>query len=197
MDEYSVFPNRAIANAGPISRVFLGLGAESFHEACRYVHELPYGYNSDRDDPMILFKEQKGSCTTKHAVIATLAEESGVAVEKHIGVYAMIEEIVTGTRHILEKYSLPYLPMVHCFLDFKGRRVDLTEGNRNGKNRPVEKFLFTKRVSPNIPAKAEYLIYRSVLKEIILPRDEFRGVGMKAVLKAREEGLSLLRSNLE
>ncbi len=33
---------------------------------------------------MILFKEKMGSCTTKHAVIATLAEELKLPVQKNI-----------------------------------------------------------------------------------------------------------------
>jgi hypothetical protein len=75
MNALTVFPDKKIADGGPVSRAFLDLGYISVHQACRHVQELPYGYNSDRDDPMILFKEKMGSCTTKHAVIATLAEE--------------------------------------------------------------------------------------------------------------------------
>ena len=68
-------PDKPITDSGLVSNEFIGLGIRSFHEACRYVHELPYGYNSDRDDLMILFKEKMGTCTTKHAVIASLAAE--------------------------------------------------------------------------------------------------------------------------
>ncbi|MGD9308832.1 MAG: hypothetical protein PVG51_06835 [Desulfosarcina sp.] len=87
MDEYSLFPNRPIAGAGTVSSRFLGLGIDSFHRACRWVHHLPYGYNTNRDDLMILFEEKMGTCTTKYAVIATLAAELKLAVEKNIGIY--------------------------------------------------------------------------------------------------------------
>jgi hypothetical protein len=168
-----------------------------FLEACRYVHDLPYGYNSDRDDLMILFKEKMGSCTTKHAVIATLAAELQLQIEKSIGIYAMTEELVTGTQHILEKYEVPYVPMVHCFLVYQGYRVDLSEGNRNGKNGPIDNFLYTEKVAANISGKDEYLLYRKALKDHILPREELYGKDLKTVLKAREEGLSLLRSKIK
>ncbi len=82
MDDYNVFLNHPIAPSGLVSDRFLSFGVDSFHEACRHVHELPYGYNSDRDDLMILFKEKMGTCTTKHAVIATLAAELKLPVEK-------------------------------------------------------------------------------------------------------------------
>ena len=50
MDKFTVFPNAAIKAAGLVSDKFLSLGINGFIDACRYVHELPYGYNSGRDD---------------------------------------------------------------------------------------------------------------------------------------------------
>lgn len=197
MDSYSNFPDTTITPGGVVSDRFLNLGIESFHKACRYVHELPYGYNSDKDDLLILFKEKMGTCTTKHAVIATLAVEIGLPIEKNIGIYAMTEKIVTGTDNILKKYDLPYVPMIHCFLAGDGHRVDLTEGNANGKNRPIDEFLYTEKVIPNISAKDEYLKYRNALKDRILARREFQGVGIKGILHAREEGLELLKNNVK
>ena len=195
MDEYSLFPNRPIAGAGAVSSRFLGLGIDSFHRACRWAHHLPYGYNTNRDDLMILFEEKMGTCTTKHAVIATLAAELKLAVEKNIGIYAMTEAIVTGTAPILDKYALPYVPMIHCFLTDDDHRVDLTEGNANGKNRPIDDFLATETVIPNIAGKDEYLKYRNALKEHILKRNELQGIDIKTILHAREEGLELLKAN--
>lgn len=197
MEPYTVFPDEAIRNAGPISRAVAELGIATFRQACGYVHELPYGYNSDRDDPLILFTEGFGSCTTKHAVIAALAEELDVPVAKCIGIYPMTEALVTGTGKILETYRIPYLPMVHCFLVYEHHWVDLTEGNRNGKNGPVDDFLHREPVSPNISAKDEYRLYRTALKKRILIRPEFQGVDVKTILKAREEGLALLRANIQ
>jgi len=196
MNSFNVFPDKELNDTGPISKMFLSLGAGRFIKACRYVHELPYGYNSDRDDLMILFKEKMGNCTTKHAVIATLAAELGLPITRGVGIYAMTEAIVTGTDKILAEYGLPYLPMIHCFLEYEDCRVDLTEGNRNGKNRPIDDFLYTGRVEATIPAKDEYMIYRKALSEVILKRPELEGVDLKRILHAREEGLKLLKANL-
>jgi hypothetical protein len=196
MDSYDILPDAGISGAGVISKEFFRMGVKGFIDACRYVHQLPYGYNSDRDDLLILFKEGRGSCTTKHAVIATLAEELALPIVKNIGIYRMNEDIVTGTTDILDKFHLPYVPMVHCFLGFQDYRVDLTEGNDNGKNRPVNRFLHTETVTPNISAKDEYLLYRNALKDRILLRVELTGVDIKRILQAREEGIKLLRSKV-
>jgi len=196
MDSYTVFPNSLIHKKGIISEKFIDLKIKNFWDACVYVHELPYGYNSTPDDILILFKEGYGSCTTKHSVIATLAEELDIAVYKMIGIYAMTEEIVTGTNLILDKYHLPYLPMIHCFLIYDDYRVDLNEGNNNGKNHSIEEFLFNEKVIPNISEKDEYLLYKNALKNHILVRKEMKGITMIDVLHARTEGIGLLRSKV-
>jgi hypothetical protein len=196
MDKFTVFPDKAIVEAGPVSNTFLNMGIRRFLDACRYAHELPYGYNSNRNDLMILFKEKMGTCTTKHAVIGTLALELGLPIHKNVGVYAMTEEIVTGTNELLTKFNLPYIPMLHCFLVYGDHRVDLTEGNKNGKNRSIEAFLYTQRVEPNISAKDEYMLYRKALNDVILKQDELKGIEIRHVLHAREEGLKVLKANL-
>ena len=196
MDKYTGFPDQAIKGHGPICQAFGALGISTFHQACRHVHQMPYGYNSDRDDLMILFKEQKGTCTTKHAVIATLAQELDLPVVKRVGIYVMTDSLVTGAGAILEKYDLPYVPMLHCFLEYGDVRVDLTEGNRNGKNGPIDELLFTEQVVPNVSEKAEYLIYRKALTETILKRRELEGLDLRRILQAREEGLKLLKANI-
>ncbi len=196
MDRYSVFPDETIAPSGLVSDQFLSLGIDTFLKACHHVHELPYGYNSARNNLMILFKEKMGTCTTKHAVIATLAAELNLPIEKNIGIYAMTEAIVTGTDKILETYDLPYVPMVHCFLAYDDYRVDLTDGNANGKNRPIDAFLHSEKVIPSISAKEEYLKYRKALKNLILRRTELNGIEIKQVLHARAKGIELLRTHV-
>lgn len=197
MDKLTVFPDKPISGGKIISDKFLSLGVDRFIAACRYVSELPYGYNSDRDDPFILFKENRGTCTTKHAVIAALAEELDMPITKCVGIYAMTEEIVTGANEILRKYDLPYIPMIHCFLSYGHNRVDLTEEDENGKNQPLDKFLFTERVEPNILAKNEYLLFRRALAVHIMKRKELAGKKIGQVLRAREEGLKLLKQNVD
>lgn len=196
MTLWAVFPDKKILSGKFLSEIFLDLGINRFSDACEYVHELPYGYNTNREDLLILFKEKMGSCTTKHAVIATLAEELALPIKKSIAIYAMTEALVTGTDPILKKYNLPYIPMIHCLLTYQTFSVDLTEGNQNGKNRPIRDFLFTQAVAPNISAKKEYLLYRKTLMEQILKRQALKGITIKQILLAREEGLTLLKNNI-
>ena len=156
MESYQNLPNPMIEKKGIVSEKFLDLNIQSFWDACQYIHNLPYRYKSRRDDILIIFKEGVGSCTTKHAVIATLAEELDIPVYKKIGIYEMNEDLVSDTQLILDKYYLPYLPMIHCCLEYDSYWVDLTEGNNNGKNHAIDEFLYVEKVIPNISEKDEY-----------------------------------------
>ena len=195
MDSYDKLPDAELRPVGVLSRKFLELGLSSFKETCEFVHNADYGYNTDYDDKMIFFKEKMGTCTTKHAVIAGLAEELGIPLYKNVGVYKLTEQISNGVSKIMEKYNIPYIPMVHCFLVYKNYRFDLTEGNCNGKNTHLEEFIQTEKVDPFISRKDEYLLYKRVLKEKVLPSKEMEGVKERQILKAREEAILLLKEN--
>ncbi|MFW9872983.1 MAG: hypothetical protein ACFFG0_07790 [Candidatus Thorarchaeota archaeon] len=197
MDSYDNLPDAEIKPNGAISNIFLDLGIKSFKEACEYVHNMEYGYNTTYEEKMILFIEQMGTCTTKHAVIGGLAEELNIPLHKYVGIYKFTEEISTGANEILKKYNIPYVPMAHCFLVYKNFQFDLTEGNCNGKNTTLENFIHTEKVDPFISRKDEYLLYKRVLKEKILPSNEMEGVKERTLFKAREESIILLKYNVK
>jgi len=192
MDSYDKLPDARIKPVGELSIKFLDLGIKTFREACDYVHKIDYGYNTNYEDKMIFFKENRGTCTTKHAVIAGLAQELEIPLYKYICVYKFTEEITTGVNEILKKYEIPYIPMVHCFLVYKDYRFDLTEGNHNGKKTHIDECIHTERVDPFISRKDEYLLFKKALKEKILPSKEMEGIPEKNLLKARAKGINLL-----
>lgn len=196
MNSYDYLPDVQIIPSGNMSNKFLELGISNFKKACEYVHNLKYGYNSDYDNKYILFKENKGTCTTKHAVISGLAEELNIPLFKHVGIYRFTEEISKDANIILANYKLPHVPMVHCFLVYKQYRFDLTEGNNNGKKTSIEEFIHTEKVDPFISRKDEYILYKNVIKEKVLTSKEMEGISEKTILKAREECVNLLKNNM-
>ena len=192
MDSYEKLPDKEITSSGKISKKFLELNITSFKDACYFIHNLDYGYNKNYDDEMILFKEKKGTCTSKHGIIASLAKELNIPLYRHVCVYKFTEEITNGADEILKKYNIPYVPMVHCFLVYDQYRFDLTEGNNNGKKKPIDEYIISERVDPFISGKEEYLIFKRILKEHILPSKEMDGIAEKTLLKARGKSILLL-----
>ena len=56
MDSHEYIPDNEIKSRGKISKKFLELGIKTFKKASNYVHNIEYGYNTNYDDEMILFK---------------------------------------------------------------------------------------------------------------------------------------------
>ena len=192
MDPYDKLPDAELIPVGELSKKFLDLGIKTFKDACIYVHNVDYGYNTNYEDRMIFFKEKKGSCTSKHAVIAGLAQELNIPLYKHVCVYKLTEEITTGVDEILKKFNIPYVPMVHCFLVYGEYKFDLTEGNNNGKKKHIDEYIHSEKVEPFISRKDEYLLFKKVLKEKVLPSKEMEGITEKTLLKARAKSINLL-----
>ena len=164
MDSIERLPNSRLQPHGVVSEQFLQRGLETFHAACCWVKALPYGSNSCNEDSMILFAEGRGTCTTKHGAIARLAAEQSLPVFKTLGFYRLNDEIVTGVSALLASHDLAFIPQIHCFLAYEGCRVDLTEGNCNGKNKTIEDYDFTVQVKPDLTKAEEEAYYLDYLR---------------------------------
>ena len=149
MDSIASLPNDPLRSGSPIADAFLARGLETFRHACEWVRALPYGANSNPENPMILFEEGRGTCLTKHGTTATLAAELGLDVHKNLAFYRMNEDIVHGVADLLRPHGLDFVPATHCVLEHRTCRVDLTAGNRTGKNKDLVDFDFVVRVAPH------------------------------------------------
>lgn len=182
MHPIDVLPDVPIQPQGSISVNFLERGITSFQEACRYVKAMPYGSNSNNEDSLILFQENCGTCTTKHGAIARLAEELRLEVYKNLGFYRLNDEIVTGVSAIIHPYGLSFIPQIHCFLQYKTFRVDLTEGNCNGKNKTIDDYDFVVKVSPDLTHAEEDQHYTDCLNQYFTIEPKLAEVGIAQIL---------------
>src|SRR5215510_7093760 len=126
MESWLVLPEAPLDAAGPDSVALLRLGCQSYRSAARYLHALPYGRNADRADFRLVLSEKRGTCSTKHALLAALGIEQRIAVELTLGIYDMDERNTPGVGRILSAHGLDRLPEAHCYLRYAGRRVDIT-----------------------------------------------------------------------
>jgi hypothetical protein len=98
MESWPSLPDAALDASGPHSEAFLRIGCGSYRSAARYLHELPYGRNSDRSEFRLVLSERRGTCSTKHALLAAVALEQGLPVSIVIGIYDMTGRRVDITR---------------------------------------------------------------------------------------------------
>jgi hypothetical protein len=185
--KYDVFPNAEITSKGVFSDLFLNTGIKTFHNACKWVNDLPYDYNSDIVDSQLIFTEKKGVCLTKHGSIARLAEELGLPIRKHIGLFRLDDELYTGIGKLLSKYGLDYIPQIDCFLKYNDFCVDLTEGNCTGKNKPIDEFDFIVPVTAEISMDEMIMLYIEHLDKYSEFEPKFKTVGPDKILTALSE----------
>ncbi|MDQ4127000.1 MAG: hypothetical protein M3151_03470, partial [Actinomycetota bacterium] len=121
-----LLPNFALDGRGRLDTAFFAIGARDYHAAARHVRRLPYGRNSDRADYGLVLEEGRGTCSTKHALLAALARDYGLPVELRLGVYEMDGRNTPGVGPVLARYGLDGVPEAHCYLAYRGARVDLT-----------------------------------------------------------------------
>lgn len=120
-------PNFNLTALEPITTFFRKKNIVNFHAAIQFIQQLPYGRNSSKTDLSVLFKEQKGTCSTKHAVLRKLALEHQVKdIQLMLGLYKMNASNTPKVAPVLEQYGLAYLPEAHNYLAFKKQRFDFT-----------------------------------------------------------------------
>ena len=177
------FPLSAEGDAG---RRFATLGLFNYHDAARHVWKLPYGRNSDRSEWWLVLEEQRGTCSTKHALLAELAREHDQPVSLVLGIYEMSEANTPGVGAVLEKHGLRCLPEAHCCLVYDGAHVDLTRDGQ--ETRPVEGFVSEEEIAPCQIGDYKVNAHRDFVRRWAARR----GLDFARVWRAREECIAVL-----
>ena len=131
MRTYETFPAWPLRPGREITAQFLALGLTDFRQGAAYLNQLPYGRNSYREDGRAVLQEGRGTCSTKHALLAALAEEQRLDdLALTLGWYRMTEANTPGVGAVLAQCGLPYVPEAHCYLRFREQRVDITRSGQ-------------------------------------------------------------------
>lgn len=144
----SDLPNAPLLAAGPISIALKRAGCHSCQSAAITVWQMPYGRNSDPDDPLCVVVERCGTCSTKHALLKRLFDEQGLdGVELRTGIYEMTEANTPGVGSVLSAHGLDSIPEAHCYLVVEGDRFDLTRQLPPGVE-PIGGFAAEETIEP-------------------------------------------------
>jgi hypothetical protein len=177
---------------GDISNAFIQAGLRDYREAARFVSCVPYGRNAAVDDPPIVMREGRGTCSTKHALLRRLAIDQGIDVALVIGIYEMHERNTPGIGPILNKYALAMLPEAHCYLRFRGNRIDVTR--EVGANPPefVARFLHEEDIMPEQIGGYKTTLHRNFLQRWLTETGPVAGRDIEEIWRIREECIAAL-----
>lgn len=120
--------NFDIKNNGEVSNEFLNLGITDFKTASEFVSQLSYKRNANKKDILCVFKDNAGTCSTKHATLRKLALENNHSEVKLIlGIFKMDKEYSPKIENTLNENQLDYIPEAHNYLKLGNEYLDFTK----------------------------------------------------------------------
>lgn len=190
----SALPDHALQSRGPVSSAFVARGCSTLREAAAYLEALPYGRNVDPSNEYCVLDEGRGTCSTKHALLARLLAEEGVAgVDLYIGIYEMNEANTPGVGAVLARYGLTSIPEAHCYLRSRASRIDVTRLDFHGQAE-IQGFLFEEVIRPDQVGDYKRAVHRRVLAEVA-GRPPYRDFDADTLWVIREECIHALSSD--
>jgi hypothetical protein len=192
MRSWDALPNVPLRVAGPVTAEFMARGITNFQAAGRYLQALPYGRTANRADFSAVLHEGKGTCSTKHALLATLAHEQQLPVVLTLGIYDMHEHNTPGVGVVLARYGLASLPEAHCYLTYNGTRIDVTRSGAD-PTEPIARFLYEGAIVPEQIGAYKVALHHQYLQEWVRDNPEtLKGRGFKDIWQIREECIAAL-----
>ena len=150
-----------------VTRLFNEKGIFEWNDALRLVRTIPYGRNPDRVNFLQVLQNEKGTCSSKHALLKILADENGWKdVKLILGMYRMSGENTPATGPVLKQYKLGYIPEAHCYLSVAGERIDVTSRHSDIRN-VLPDILEEQEIIPSQVGDCKVLYHQSFLKEWI------------------------------
>jgi hypothetical protein len=90
-DALERFATWSFSVGGSFTALFRAAGVHDFAGAARHLLALPYGRIADRNKFWLVLEEGRGTCTTKHALLAELGREQQIDVDLTLSIYEMNE----------------------------------------------------------------------------------------------------------
>lgn len=146
------------------STAFRELGIHDFHAACNYLMQLPYGRNANRHDFLLTLQEGKGTCSSKHALLAYLADENRqMEIELIVGIFLMSVETHPKLTEFFSDKPYECIPEAHCYLRYKGERFDYTDSS-DTLERIAPKIVREQRAEPQQLVDWKPMIHKHYLE---------------------------------
>jgi len=189
-DPLEELPNRPFSASGLFTSLFRAAGVNDFAGAARHLLILRYGRIADRSKFWLVLAEGRGTCTTKHALLAELAREQGIDAHLTLGIYEMNERNTPGVGRVLSSYGLEYIPEAHCYLYYEHGRIDVT-GVPPGAE-PIDHFLHEEPITVDQIGAYKNDLHRRFLRDWITRTDTLRGRSLEEVWRIRDACIAAL-----
>ncbi len=140
---------------------------KNFEDAMRYIKHLEYKRISDARDPLLVFKEKRGTCSSKHAALKLVAEHLGLNdIQLCLCLFKMNARNTPEIKNVLNISGIDHIPEAHSFLKREDRIIDITFPYKDNVL-PLEDILSIRVVTVNQLINDKQRIHREYLKSWI------------------------------
>lgn len=175
-----------IESSDEISAQFLKREIFSFRDAARFIQNLDYGRNSDKNNLKAVFIENKGTCSSKHTLLKTLAVENGFyGIQLTIGIFRMNGTNTPKIKDRLLKYDIEFIPEAHTYLKYRGQYFDYTRTGSSAEDF-LDDLLFEVEIQPNEIGEEKVKIHQTFLNNWVDKNPELK-YSAKEIWDIREE----------
>lgn len=162
----------------------------SWSDVIKYTHQLPYGRNSNREDFSLVLTEQKGTCSSKHALLKLIADANNIPeVQLILCLYKMSEKNTPNIGTALSKVGLSYIPEAHCYLNIEGIRLDITKTNSTIESISID-IIQESEISPDQVSDYKVAYHKNYIKHWL--QSGFTPLSFEEVWEIREQCISNL-----
>jgi hypothetical protein len=117
-----------------------------------FLQHLPYGRTTNRTNLSLVLKEQRGTCSSKHAFLKHIANLNSINADLILGMYKMNSLNTPKIGNVLKNTNIEYIPEAHCYLKINGEPLDYTSSNSDF-NRLKNDILLENSIEPHQVAK--------------------------------------------
>ena len=191
METWSALPSLKISSSSRIGSAFAMRGVTDIRAAGRFLYELPYGRNTERSDFMLVLLEARGTCSTKHGLLAALAREQGAPLSLMLGVYEMSEANTPGVGAVLARNGLNSIPEAHCYVVWEGTSIDVTRSGVE-PSEPIGRFLQEEMIAPEQIGEYKVAWHEAFIRDWANEGKDGSGLTFEQLWKIREDCIAAL-----
>lgn len=141
--------NFSLISKDDLTTLLIDQGIYTWNSLTDYIQNIPYGRNTNRTDAKLVITENRGTCSSKHALLKRVADLHGInSLQLIIGIYKMSPENTPQIGTILHKKNLDYIPEAHCYLKYKSEVIDVTS-NQSDFDQIKAAILLEHVIEPN------------------------------------------------
>ncbi len=181
-------PPTPLNAGGAIGALAIAAGLPDLRALALHLLALPYGRPADRRNLSAPLLEGRGSCSSKHALLALAAREAGCDLTLMLGIYAMSGANTPGIAGVLARHGLDAVPEAHCYARIGDTRVDITGLAGAATASPFDALLWEEVITPEDVVEAKPALHRAFLDRW----GAERGLDGARLWRVREECIAAL-----